>query len=164
MFIPRDLAEYGKIVIYTLLFGANFQLAGSRGYFDPAMQENPLLHMRSLSVEEQFYMIWPVIVLFSFKFFRGKLRTLTFILFAASLVAAEILIHIWPKSAFFHLPTRGWELLAGALLALNCLPRIRNQKLAEALSLLGLALTIIPIFVFTEKNSGSRNTRTCTGN
>ena len=56
LFLPDDLIEYGKIVIYTLLFGGNFRLAATPGYFHHSMQENPLLHMWSLSVEEQFYL------------------------------------------------------------------------------------------------------------
>ena len=65
-----------------------------------------------------------------------------------SLVAAEALVHIWPRSAFFHLPTRGWELLAGALLAMNFIPRIASKAVAESLSAIGLALMIAPLFLY----------------
>ena len=78
------------------------------------------------------------------------MKVIALLLFIASLTAAEALVHIWPKSAFFHLPTRGWELLSGALLALNAVPPITNRKLAEVLSALGIALMIAPIFYYTK--------------
>ncbi len=149
--LPDDLVEYGKTLIYTLLFGANFKLAAARGYFDQAMQENPLLHMWSLSVEEQFYLAWPAILIIAVRFVGTRwVKVIALLLFIASLSAAEALVHIWPKSAFFHLPTRGWELLSGALLALNAVPPITNRKLAEVLSALGIALMIAPIFYYTK--------------
>lgn len=150
-FLPGDLVDYGKTLIYTLLFGANFKLAAARGYFDHAMQENPLLHMWSLSVEEQFYLAWPAILIIAIRFLgTRRVKVIALLLFIASLASAEALVHIWPKSAFFHLPTRGWELLSGALLALNAVPPITNRKLAEVLSALGIALMIAPIFYYTK--------------
>jgi len=152
LFLPDDLIEYGKLVIYTLLFGGNFRLAATPGYFHHSMQENPLLHMWSLSVEEQFYLLWPTLLALMLRFLperRHKLAVLS--LCALSLVAAEVLVHIWPRSAFFHLPTRGWELLAGALLAMKFIPRIANKALAESLSAIGLVLMIAPVFLYDKE-------------
>ena len=152
LFLPDDLIEYGKLVIYTLLFGSNFRLAATPGYFHHTMQENPLLHMWSLSVEEQFYLVWPTLLALMLRFLperRHKLAVLT--LCALSLVAAEALVHIWPRSAFFHLPTRGWELLAGALLAMKFIPRIANKTVAEISSAIGLALMIAPLFLYDKE-------------
>ncbi|MGA8769850.1 MAG: acyltransferase family protein [Rhodomicrobium sp.] len=149
LFLPDDLIEYGKIVIYTLLFGGNFRLAATPGYFHHSMQENPLLHMWSLSVEEQFYLIWPTLLALMIRFLPERRHRLAVLaLGALSLVAAEALVHIWPRSAFFHLPTRGWELLAGALLAMNFIPRIASKAVAESLSAIGLALMIAPLFLY----------------
>jgi hypothetical protein len=66
----------------------------------------------------------------------------------SSLICAEILVHTWPNSAFYHLPARGWELLAGALLAMGITPRITSTRLAETLSALGLALMVTPVFLY----------------
>jgi len=152
LFLPDDLIEYGKLVIYTLLFGGNFRLAATPGYFHHSMQENPLLHMWSLSVEEQFYLIWPTLLALMLRFLperRHKLAVLT--LCVLSLLAAEVLVHIWPRSAFFHLPTRGWELLVGALLAMKFIPRIATKALAESLSAIGLVLMIAPLFLYDKE-------------
>jgi len=149
LLLPDDLIEYGKIVIYTLLFGSNFRLAAEPGYFHHSMQENPLLHMWSLSVEEQFYLIWPTLLALTLRFLPEKRhRRAVLGLCVLSLLAAEVLVHIWPRSAFFHLPTRGWELLAGALLAMNFIPRIASKAVAESLSAIGLALMIAPLFLY----------------
>ena len=149
LFLPDDLIEYGKIVIYTMLFGGNFRLAATPGYFHHSMQENPLLHMWSLSVEEQFYLIWPTLLALMIRFLPERRHRLAVLaLGALSLAAAEALVHIWPRTAFFHLPTRGWELLAGALLAMNFIPRIASKAVAESLSAIGLALMIAPLFLY----------------
>jgi peptidoglycan/LPS O-acetylase OafA/YrhL len=152
LFVPDDLIEYGKIVIYTLLFGGNFRLAATPGYFHHSMQDNPLLHMWSLSVEEQFYLIWPTLLALMIRFLpERRHRQAVLALGVLSLVAAEALVHIWPRSAFFHLPTRGWELLAGALLAMNFIPRIASKAVAESLSAIGLALMIAPLFLYDKE-------------
>ena len=152
LFLPDDLIEYGKIVIYTLVFGSNFRLAAEPGYFHHSMQENPLLHMWSLSVEEQFYLIWPALLVLMLRFPPGRRhRQAVLGLCALSLVAAEVLVHIWPRSAFFHLPTRGWELLVGALLAMNFIPRIAGKAIAESLSAIGLVLMIAPLFLYDQE-------------
>ncbi len=116
------------------------------------MQENPLLHMWSLSVEEQFYLIWPTLLVLMLRFLPERRHRQTVLgLCAVSLVAAEVLVHIWPRSAFFHLPTRGWELLVGALLAMRFIPRIANKAIAEYLSAIGLVLMIAPLFLYDKE-------------
>lgn len=150
--LPSDLVQYGKILIYTILFGANFRLTGTPAYFDTASQENPLLHMWSLSVEEQFYLLWPTLLVAAMAFLspRGT-RLAVAILALASLVCAQILVQSWPKSAFYHLPSRGWELLAGAMLAMGFAPTIKARALAEVLSMLGLALMLVPVFLYDKE-------------
>jgi peptidoglycan/LPS O-acetylase OafA/YrhL len=152
LFLPDDLIEYGKIVVYTLLFGSNFRLAAEPGYFHHSMQENPLLHMWSLSVEEQFYLLWPTLLALMLRFLPERRHRQTVLgLCVLSLLAAEVLVHTWPRSAFYHLPTRGWELLVGALLAMNLVPRTASKALAERLSAMGLVLMIAPIFLYDKE-------------
>jgi peptidoglycan/LPS O-acetylase OafA/YrhL len=152
LFLPDDLIENGKIAIYTLLFGSNFRLAAEPGYFHHSMQENPLLHMWSLSVEEQFYLLWPTLLALMLSLLPERRHWQTVLgLGILSLLAAEALVHIWPRSAFFHLPTRGWELLAGALLAMNFIPRTASKARAESLSAIGLVLMIAPIFLYDKE-------------
>ncbi len=150
--LPADLVVYSKLLISTLFFGANFNLAATPGYFDANMHENPLLHIWSLSVEEQFYLLWPtLLLLMRRKFSRRALTVAVLSLAALSLLFAEVTVHIWPRSAFFHLPARGWELLAGAVLAMDLLPKTANRQAREALSSIGLALMAAPVFLYTKE-------------
>jgi peptidoglycan/LPS O-acetylase OafA/YrhL len=152
--LPADLVEYGKILIYTILFGANFRLTGTPAYFDTASQENPLLHMWSLSVEEQFYLLWPTLLVAMLAFLSPRRARLAVVLLAlASLLCAAILVQNWPKSAFYHLPSRGWELLIGAMLAMGLAPQIKAKATAEALSLLGLVLMLVPVFLYDKETA-----------
>ncbi len=154
LFLPAELIEYGKLIIYTMLFGSNFRLAATPGYFDQSLQENPLLHMWSLSVEEQFYLIWPTLLVLTLRFLPDRKVKLAVIgLAVLSLIVAEALVHVWPQSAFFHLPSRGWELLAGALLAMNFIPRIASRASAEILSAAGLMLMIAPLFLYNKETA-----------
>ncbi len=154
LFLPAELIEYGKITIYTMLFGSNFRLAATPGYFDQSLQENPLLHMWSLSVEEQFYLIWPTLLVLMLRFLpERKVKLAVIGLAVVSLIAAELLVHVWPRSAFFHLPSRGWELLAGALLAMNFIPRVASRAFAEILSAAGLVLMIAPLFLYDKETA-----------
>ncbi len=146
---PQPLVEAGKAVIYTVLFIANFRLAGAAGYFDAWNQDHPLLHTWSLAVEEQFYFIWPVLLLLLVTFVpRQRQALFIFAGLVLSLVCSQILSEIWPRSAFYHLPSRAWELLAGALLAFRFTPEITNKRVALALSLVGLVLIFVPAFFY----------------
>jgi peptidoglycan/LPS O-acetylase OafA/YrhL len=152
LLLPADLYSYSDLLIHALFFSANFPLASSPGYFDATMQENPLLHIWSLSVEEQFYLIWPTLLLLVLRIFSRRGQILAVLLLAAaSLILAEATAHTWPRSAFFHLHARGWELLAGAVLAMDLLPQATNRKLCEGLSILGLALMCGPILLYTKE-------------
>lgn len=68
LFLKQDFIEYIKSLFASLLFSANLFFAKGVGYFDVSAQEKPLLHLWSLSVEEQFYFIFPIILLIAIKF------------------------------------------------------------------------------------------------
>ncbi len=149
--LPRDLIEYGKLLIYTVLFGANFRLAGTPSYFATSSHENPLLHMWSLAVEEQFYLIWPALLLVLLTFStRKQTRHLTIGLLILSLAISTVLVWLLPRSAFYHLPSRGWELLTGAVLAMGLVPPVKRRLTAEAIAAAGLALMVAPVLTFNE--------------
>jgi peptidoglycan/LPS O-acetylase OafA/YrhL len=150
LLLPSQLVEYGKVLIYTVLFGANFRLAAAADYFQPWSSDNPLLHMWSLAVEEQFYVLWPSLFLLLTSTCKPNHTKIAVVCLAAlSLAVSEVLVHVWPQTAFFHLPARGWELLAGALLALKVLPSLKDQRAALWLSMLGLVLMIAPAILYS---------------
>src|SRR5690606_25219488 len=124
----------------SLLFAGNvyFQL-NSGGYFDGPGDEMPLLHLWSLGVEEQFYLVFPLILLAASRLGRRGAVWAVALLALGSFALAEQLMGRAPNAAFFQMPPRFWELAAGALVALS-VPRTRSPWLAIAgLSLIAWA-------------------------
>ncbi|WP_413561199.1 acyltransferase family protein [Bdellovibrio sp. HCB209] len=121
-FIPGDLVALLESVKACFLFVANFFFASRYDYFASNINEIPLLHAWSLAVEEQFYFIWPVVLIFLSRFkIKSKASTIFLVaLTLASFVFAEFCVRmeVWEKAAYYLLPTRAGELLVGALLAI----------------------------------------------
>ncbi len=136
----------------TILFAANVYFWRTTNYFSVAAEERPLIHMWSLAVEEQFYLVFPILLFAIWRWRRSALLWIMLACAALSLLAAEFLWRIRP-SANFYLPIgRGWELLAGCIAAVLMLEG-RHQvtpRLTDLLSVVGLALVIIPIFIFDQ--------------
>lgn len=151
--MPADFAAYGKSVIGLALFASNVQFWKSIDYFDNAAEEKPLLHTWSLSVEEQFYIFVPVFLLLLAK--RSKLNRAYLLLAAAAALSFGLSV-FWtqrhPTTNFYLLPTRAWELFAGALLAFSPKCGIeRNKWLVEVVAFTGIALILVPCFVYDHK-------------
>ena len=116
----------------ALLFVANVYFEYTTGgYWDRASVEMPLLHLWSLSVEEQFYFFWPALLLFT------RSRKAIAALAIASFVLAEYWMLTNPEAAFYRMPARFWELAAGGLIALSPAWRVPRW-----VGLCGLVLTI----------------------
>lgn len=115
----------GNVARTALAAGAYFSnvfFARQAGnYFAPAAHTNPLLHMWSLSVEEQFYLAWPFLLWLGLRRSRTRCRVRWFVMLAgaASLLAAVRYTSVTPSAAFYLSPLRAWEFAAGALLALS---------------------------------------------
>ncbi len=119
VFLPGELTRFGRYVAYALVLIANVAVWRDGGYFDVNSAYSPLLHLWSIAVEEQFYLVFPLIFLLSGK--AGSNRR--FALFAVAALASLALC-VWgsyykPGANFFLAPTRAWELLLGSLAALG---------------------------------------------
>lgn len=114
--LPIEFAVLKSHIQWALGFVANFKLNSEVGYFDTAAELKPLLHLWSLAIEEQFYLVWPGLLWFCFRK-KYNLFTLTSILALTSFLWRKIFPH--SNSAAFYLPwTRFWELQVGALVAI----------------------------------------------
>lgn len=146
---PRDYEELGRSVRYQTMFASNILFWKQDGYFDAASEFKPLLHTWSLSVEEQFYILFPLLLAaVSGRLLRWRLAILLAVL-ALSLAASVWAVNQRPGSAFFLLPMRAWELLAGAALAL--LPggsRGHSQWSLQLAATLGIAAILLPVFFY----------------
>ena len=148
--LPAELQQLGRSVFMTALFASNIHFARSIDYFDPAAELSPLLHTWSLAVEEQFYLIFPPILLALAAL--GK-RNWTAAAVGAgsamSLVAAAAMLARAPEDVFYLIPFRGWELGAGAMLALVAIPEPRRRWTAEIVSLAGALAILVPVFAYS---------------
>lgn len=136
--LPGQQADFGRAVLAAVGFVSNLLYYGSTGYFMPSADGMPLLHTWSLAVEEQFYLLFPLVL-----YAAWRLRPRSLVPVVALLGAASLAVALWqartdPAAAFYLLPSRAWELMAGALVALW--PRRPPRVVAEALAVLGLAL------------------------
>jgi peptidoglycan/LPS O-acetylase OafA/YrhL len=122
LFVPSDFRMLGKALIAQTLMVSNFFFLGSSGYFSATSERLPLLHTWSLSVEEQFYFLFPIVILLCFRN-GGNAKVKRWLLGVAcfSFLAAIYGTYTFPNASFYLLPTRAWELLVGALIA--TLPR-----------------------------------------
>lgn len=139
-FFPVDLVRYARSLFATALFAANFEFWRESGYFDTFANQKPLLHLWSIAVEEQFYLLFPALLLLLRRAApRARIAAI------AAVFAASFALSTWGVTAagvatFYLLPTRAWELMAGALLALGAVARPKSRAVAELLSASGLLL------------------------
>lgn len=153
--LPSDFASIGRDAISALLFVANINFWRQSGYFAADAEAKPLLHMWSLGVEEQFYLIAPLALFLIFRYAPRYRILLVSVGLAVSLLACVYLTPLKPSASFYLLPTRAWELLAGSLLALIASGRTERSSepattLNNILGLTGLGLILFAVLSFTK--------------
>lgn len=151
LFSPSDLNTFNKSLVTIPLFISNFFFWKDSNYFEPASEISPLLHTWSLAIEEQFYFFYPLAVILCWRLRRNSMIFLVSLSLIASLILAQ-LGSIWkPGATFFLLPTRLWELLIGAFLALYISEKGRLQYsifYSQSFSILGLGMVLGSVWFF----------------
>lgn len=150
---PADFRRFAAGVVSVLAFGSNVHFWLESGYFAPDAESNALLHTWSLSLEEQFYFLFPALLAFTWARRREALLPVIVIGGVLSLALAQVGSTRFPGANFYLLPPRGWELLAGAALATtetHGRPRDVGPRLSAALALLGVALIAAAVAWFDE--------------
>ncbi len=144
--LPLDLVGYGKSALATILFVANIYFWRDTDYFSRLADEKPLLHMWSLGVEEQFYIFFPILLAIVARYAKSKVLYLIAALTAGSLALNLVVVQMGNTSpAFYLLPTRAWELGAGAVLAFISTP-VGSNGVRSVLGWLGIALIAAGLF------------------
>ena len=150
--LPSEYIDFSQSVIAATLFSSNILFWQESGYFAPASELKPLLHTWSLAVEEQFYLFFPLLLLFVRKLNDNHLLILIITISILSLGLSEYASKYYASANFYLLPTRAWELGVGAILAITA-PRwlkSSNETLNQLLSLVGLSMVLYAIFFFDE--------------
>lgn len=149
---PSALQDFGASLVAVALFIANLHFQRHTGYFAPDTDQAPLLHTWSLGVEEQFYLVMPLLLWVLWKHARRFLLPALVTLFLASLTFATWQARQAPDAAFFDPRGRAWELLLGVLLAQPVIAtRIAHlgERRRALLSWLGLTLIAWTVVMLT---------------
>jgi len=148
--LPSHFEDFSESLLAASAFVSNIYFWKDSGYFAAEAVYRPLLHTWSLSVEEQFYIFMPVAVYLVARFFRSRWLTVFLPVLLISLALSIYAMGTAPTANFYLLPTRAWELLVGALLALAPPPPARSKIANEAIAAIGLALILFAVFSFDE--------------
>ena len=150
--LPDNFENFGQSVVATVGVSNNILLWLTSGYWDLSNEYKPLLHTWSLGVEEQFYFVFPVVLLLLVP--RGPRATFWVFALAAlvSLLASQWFVMTAPLSAFFLLPMRAWELLLGAMFAVTCTTgrphALQFGRTGALLAWTGLVLILAPVHLY----------------
>ena len=146
--LPDEFRLLGRHVLGGATYLSNFVLARESGYFDVAADAKPLLHLWSLAIEEQFYLVFPIIVLVLVRWPRAMVPVLG-VLLAGSFAYGVLDTPRNPAAAYFLPQSRVWELLVGVLLARS---GIGLAGMARVAAPLGLAAVLVAVAML-DRNS-----------
>jgi peptidoglycan/LPS O-acetylase OafA/YrhL len=147
---PDGYSNLALSSIANSLLVANIFFWRDSGYFSEISELKPLLHTWSLAVEEQFYLIYPLVLLPLLR--KGK-NVIAWMVVCAflSLVLSVFMLHYMRSGAFYLLPPRAWELLTGGIIALLCQRKTFEIRYAEPLSIIGLLMILGSMFLLNDK-------------
>jgi peptidoglycan/LPS O-acetylase OafA/YrhL len=149
LLMPDDYKRLGQSEFASVLSVANFYFLKDSGYFNTPAAAKPLLHLWSLSAEEQFYLIFPGLMIALARLARPVQVIALILVGVVSLIVSIVTLRSDPITAFFLLHSRAWELMAGAVLALTMRDRVIFG--AGFIGLGGLALIAAGIFIYTDQ-------------
>jgi peptidoglycan/LPS O-acetylase OafA/YrhL len=155
--VPVDLESFSRSLIAVSAFVSNILFYQSTEYFERAAEWKPLLHTWSLAVEEQYYLVFPLLLMVAWRLGRRWVPAILVAAAVASLAVARWSSVSNPAAAFYLLPARGWELLSGALVALHVTSGGRWIGLRSSVfgrqvgALVGLLLIAYAVVAFDKK-------------
>jgi peptidoglycan/LPS O-acetylase OafA/YrhL len=152
-FFTNQIRDLSQSFVAVSVFASNILFWRESAYFDTAAELKPLLHTWSLSVEEQYYVLFPLFLMLFWKLGKRWILVMLGLVFVASLAAAQWAAYAEPALAFYLLPTRGWELLIGAFAAFYLSQANRNgfgKGLSEFGGWLGVALILYAVFAYSK--------------
>ncbi|WP_193161335.1 acyltransferase family protein [Microbulbifer hainanensis] len=148
--LPPDMfSNFAHSLLAALFFVSNFWFwRSTEDYFGQAAELEPLLHTWSLSVEEQFYIGFPLLLCLLARWRWSSAIATVAVLAVLSLAASVWATKTQPFANYFLTPTRGWELAIGALLAMGALPAVQRRGAAELAAAAGLAAILVCVLTY----------------
>jgi len=151
LFTPDELINVGKYLAATPVVLSNIAAWAERsGYFAPNVRQLPLSHLWSIAVEEQFYLLYPLLLMATTRYRLPSRLLVLAVLAAASLSLCVWASHHRPVSNYFFAPTRAWELMLGAMLALAGTPRMRYRVAVEGAAVASLATLALAVYLYNQ--------------
>jgi peptidoglycan/LPS O-acetylase OafA/YrhL len=148
LFDPEALIRFAQSAAWAALSASNIFFYLNLDYFGGGAEAEPLLHTWSLGVEEQYYILLPLLLIVTLKRSPGRAKLAVVLLALASFAVSLLLTRADPEANFYLLPSRAWELLLGSCLALGIFPRAKGQRLREAACALGVAMILAAVFLY----------------
>jgi peptidoglycan/LPS O-acetylase OafA/YrhL len=151
LYFPQDYKQLGRSMIAQALLVSNFFFYSDANYFADGVDIKPLLHTWSLAVEEQFYLVFPFVLLLMKRFSRKTFVPVIALLGVGSFLLSVYCSYKHPRANFYFLPPRAWELLIGAFLAATPMEVAPKKWLSELLSLGGLLAILWAVFFYNSE-------------
>lgn len=145
---PDELVKYAGSSLATLGFAANIWFWQTIDYFSAPADMHPLLHAWSLGVEEQFYIVFPLVMMGLWRWAPRAVKPVLGVITVASFALGVLWMSDHPSAAFYLPMTRAWELLLGVLLAMGAIPAPKDRRIRSLFGLAGLGLIIWAIATY----------------
>ncbi|MPT47901.1 MAG: acyltransferase [Sphingobium sp.] len=152
LFMPDELRDLGASMAAAITFSSNILFWMQTDYFSGPTDFKPLLHTWSLAVEEQFYIFIPPLMVALHRWLPKYVLPILAALTLISFVASCAWVWIDPSGNYYLPHTRAWELLVGSLVALRITPPIASKRCRDALSVIGLLLLLLPVFLLSKSS------------
>ena len=149
--LPEEWIAFSRSLVSVPIFLSNIQFLREAGYFEVANEFKPLLHTWSIAIEEQYYVGFPIILLFMWRFGRKWLLGTVVSIAIVSIGVAEWGSHNYPNETYYLLPTRAWELMLGATISLvQVFWKIPDRMIlgGQIAAIAGLSLIAYAVFSF----------------
>ena len=152
--LPIEFQAYLKSIISSVFFYSNFYFHYSgQAYGESILSAKPLLHTWSLAVEEQFYILYPILLIGCIKFLRKQVNLILIILTLSSILFATFISDDHQSFNFYMLTSRAWELLCGGLIAIKHLSNRTNKTDNSFFAALGFIAILFSFFYFDNVNN-----------